>query len=673
MTPVSPEVAGRYQQLKVRVIQLSDAYHVHDAPLESDAIYDGLYRELEAIEASHPELIESDSPTQRVGGEPVSSLPEVAHVAPMLSLENSMDAIAAEAFVRSVAAELGLPETEVQFTREPKYDGASCDLKYVDGVFVQAVTRGNGETGEDVTAQVRTIRTVPMRVPGSFTGHVRGEVLMAKKDFADLNSRLAAAGEELYKNPRNAASGALRTLDPKITSTRRLTFFAYTLLEAEKYGFKDHGVALEHLKSLGFKVSTLFTRVNGVDGVLASFKDIEAVRDDLPYEIDGVVYKVAGFSQQTALGWNTRTPRFATAYKFPAEERPTLLEAIEVQVGRTGALTPVARLTTVFVGGVDVSNSTLHNEHQVRNIKGVREGDTVIIRRAGDVIPELVRPILELRPAASVEWSMPLGCPCCGSEVKFIIGKSKDAVGMHFCMAGTACPDQRQNRIIHYGSRLCMDIDSLGEGKVVDLIAEGCVSKISDLYSLDPAKLAEIKGWGKPSAAKLLKGVADSVGRPLRRFIFGLGIEGVGETTGKDLAKHFGTWAAFRAATEADLLAVDGVGEITAGSITAAFSDAVQSAEIDLLASIVNPEPEVKVEGGFLAGKTLVVTGTLPTLGRQEAKALIEKLGGKTSDAVSKKTFAVIAGADAGSKLAKASALELPVYDEAWLISLGDI
>lgn len=672
MTATADQVAPHYQQLKARVLELSNSYHVWDISLESDAVYDGLFRELELIEAAHPEFIEPDSPTQRVGGAPVPKLLPVAHSAPMLSIDNSMDAAAAEAFVRGVAGQLGVSPDTLEFTREPKYDGLSCALRFVDGVFTQAITRGDGETGEDVTAQVRTIKSVPMRVPGGFTGEIRGEVMMGKKEFETLNERLVAAGEEPYKNPRNAAAGALRTLDPKITASRRLTFYAYVLLDAPSYGYTKQSEVLAALRKLGFMVSALADVVVGIEGVLVSFEQVKSVRGDILFEIDGVVYKVNLFAQQDALGWNIRTPRFITAYKFPAEEKPTLLTAIDVQVGRTGALTPVARLQTIFVGGVEVSNSTLHNEHQVRNIKGVRVGDTVIMRRAGDVIPELVRPILELRPADSVEWSMPTNCPCCGSEVKFISG-GKDSVGGHYCMAGTSCPDQRLFRITHFGSRAGMDIESLGEGSAVDLINTGHISKISDLYSLDASKVAEIKGWAKTSAAKLVTGVANSVGRPLRRFIFALGIENVGEGTAKRLATHFGTWAALRAATYNDLVAIDDVGEITANSILGTFADEHAGPEIDLLASLVKPEPEVKVLGGPLAGKTLVATGTFPTLSRTEAKALIEKMGGKTSDSVSKKTFAVIAGEDAGSKLTKARDLEIPVHDEAWLLALDGI
>ncbi|KVP75293.1 hypothetical protein WJ96_05920 [Burkholderia ubonensis] len=668
-TVLDESLETRYQSLKQRVAALSHAYHVDDAPLESDAVYDGLFRSLQELEAEHPHLVTPDSPTQRVGGEPLKSLPTVRHNVPMLSIDNSMDAEAAEAFVRSVAEELGVSPDSLEFTREPKYDGLSCGLRYVDGLFVQAVTRGDGEEGEDVTAQVRTIKSVPLRLSKPVTGEVRGEVLMAKADFERLNERQRAAGEKEYANPRNAAAGSLRVLDPKITASRRLSFYAYQIVDARGHGFDGQDDTLEGLKRFGFKVSPLATVVKGVQGVLESFKEVAEVRDDLPFDIDGVVYKLAKFRQQEVLGWNNRTPRFATAYKFPAQERPTTLEAIDIQVGRTGKLTPVGRLTPVHVGGVKVTNVTLHNEHQVNNIKGVRVGDTVVVRRAGDVIPEIVRPLLELRPETTVEFKMPEHCPTCGSAVKFIEG-SEEGMGEHYCTGGTACPDQRLFRLAHFGSRGGMDIEGLGEGSVKDLLAAGLIEKASDLYTLDAAKVAEMDGWGTTSAAKLAAGIEASIGRPLRRFIFALGIESVGEGTAKRLAQHFGNWEDFCTATEAELLSVEDIGPITARSIIAAFEDEHFGPEMDLLAQLAKPVEEAKKAEGPLTGKTVVVTGTLPTLSREGAKALVEKLGGKASDSVSKKTYALVAGEGAGSKMTKAKEAGVPVYDESWLLAL---
>lgn len=667
---VDLSLAARHETLKREVTALAHAYYVDDAPTASDAVYDGLFRELQQLEAEHPELVTPDSPTQRVGGTPLQSLPTVKHTVPMLSIDNSMDAEEAEAFVRSVAQELNVDPESLVFTREPKYDGLSCGLRYVDGLFVQAVTRGDGTEGEDVTEQVRTIKTVPLRLARPLTCEVRGEVLMSKRDFEALNERQRAAGEKEYANPRNAAAGSLRVLDPKVTAARRLSFYAYQLVDARGHGYEGHDETLLDLKRLGFKVSGLFSVVKGVTGVLRSFKEVAEVRADLPFDIDGVVYKLASFRQQEVLGWKNRTPRFATAYKFPAEERPTVLEAIDIQVGRTGKLTPVGRLAPVHVGGVTVTNVTLHNEHQVNNIKGVRVGDTVIIRRAGDVIPELVRPLLELRPADSVEFRMPEQCPTCGSAVKFIEG-SEEGMGEHYCTGGTACPDQRLFRLTHFGSRGGLDIEGLGEGSVKDLLAAGLIEKASDLYSLDTTRVAAMDGWGETSARKLAAGIAASVGRPLRRFIFALGIESVGEGTAKRLAQHFGTWEEFCVATEAELLAVEDIGPITASAILAAFEDEHFGVEMDLLAQLAKPAEEAKKAEGPLTGKTVVVTGTLPSLSREQAKAIVEKLGGKPSDSVSKKTYALVAGEGAGSKLTKAKEAGVPVHDEGWLLALA--
>lgn len=664
-------LAEQYQNLVQRIEELDYHYHVLDAPLVSDEVYNGLFRALLDIEAANPDIVSPVSPTKRVGGKPIKALPTVKHAVPMLSIDNAMDAAEAEAFIRSVAQELGVAPDAVVLSREPKYDGASCSLRYENGVLVQAVTRGDGDEGEDVTAQVKTIRTIPLKLRTPLTCEVRGEVLMQKADFERLNERQRAAGEKEYANPRNAASGSLRLLDPAITAQRRLTFYAYTLVNADSYGYTTHPDAITALVDQGFRVSDLFKVVVGVDAVLASFQEVAEMRDGLPFEIDGVVYKVAQLAQQAALGWRTRTPRWAIAYKFPAQECPTVLEVIDVQVGRTGTLTPVGRLAPVRVGGVTVTNVTLHNEYQVNVVKGVRAGDTVIMRRAGDVIPELVRPMLELRPASSVPFSMPTSCPVCGSSVKFIPGSS-EGMGMHYCTGGTACPDQRLFRISHYGSRLMLDIEGLGEATVQVLLAEKLIENISDLYSLTADQLKDLKGWGLQSATNLVTEIHNTVGtRTLRRFIAALGIEGVGQGNAKLLAQHFSTWEAFRAATQAQLEAIEGIGEVTATSILDAFVDEHTGPEFDRLAVLVKPQPEAKKAEGPLSGKTIVVTGTLPTLSREQAKAMVEQLGGKTSDSVSKKTSAVVYGEAAGSKLTKAKDLDIPRYEEGWLLALA--
>ncbi|GBG14795.1 DNA ligase (NAD+) [Novimethylophilus kurashikiensis] len=655
-------IAVRYVTLKNTVIEYAHAYYVMDDPVVSDAVYDGLFRELQDMEAANPALISADSPTQRVGGTPAAYLPSVPHSAPMLSLGNSMDESSALSFATRVDAELGA-EAATEYTSEPKYDGASLALRYVEGWFTQAVTRGDGETGEDVTAQARTIRSIPLRLPNEFTGEVRGEAMITKKVFAELNAKALAAGEKELKNCRNAAAGSLRALDPRVTAARGLTFFAYVLVNAADYGFTTQSAVLDWFREAGFKVAPQARVVYGAEGIQQAFADMAAMRQDLPFDIDGVVFKVNRFDQQEHLGWNSREPRWATAYKFPAEERPTVVEAIDVQIGRTGAVTPVGRLRPVQVGGVTVSNVTLHNLEQVR-LKDVRVGDTVVMRRAGDVIPELVSVMTELRPIDSQDWEMPDACPCCGSPIIRIQSQ-------HFCTGGTSCPDQRLFRIAHFGSRKGMDIDGLGESSVEQLLDAGMVTKISDLYRLDAAEVAKLEGWGKVSAANLLTAIAESVGRPLRKFIYSLGIEGVGESTAKQLAQAFGTWEAFRAATEADLIALPDIGPITVAAIHGAFADPHTSVEFDRLAELVRPEAEQVIRAGdALSGKTVVITGTLPTLSREDAKAMVESLGGKASDSVSKKTYAVVAGEGAGSKLTKAQELGILVADEAWLLAL---
>lgn len=663
MTTQDSTIEARYTHLKNHVAELAYAYYVEDNPRVTDAVYDGLFRELQELEAQNPSLVAADSPTRRVGGAPVKGLSSVKHKVAMLSIDNAMNAEEAQAFVEGVAQELKVPAEKLVFTREPKYDGLSCSLHYVGGLLVQAVTRGDGESGEDVTAQVRTIHSVPLRLTSPVTCEVRGEVLMAKKDFDRLNERQREAGQKEYANCRNAAAGSLRVLDPKITAARRLSFYAYTLVDARAHGYDTQADAINALVDLGFKVSDLFTVVSGVEGVLKSFDEVAEVRADLPFDIDGVVYKLALFKEQEILGWNSRTPRWAIAYKFPAEERTTTLQDITVQVGRTGKITPVARLKPVAVGGVVVANVTLHNQDQVW-AKDVRIGDTVVVRRAGDVIPEILRSIPEVRPAGAVEWQMPTHCPVCGSH---IIQVQAD----HICTGGVACEAQRLYRITHYGSRLGMDIDGLGESTVQQLLDAKLVEKISDLYTLTVDQLKVLPGWGVTSATNLVEQIQKvTIGRPLRRFLFALGIELVGEGTAKRLAQHFGSWEEFCTATEAELLSVEDVGPMTVKSILGAFEDEHFSTEMDQLAQLAKPAEEAKSVEGPLTGKTLVVTGTLPSLSREAAKAMIEKLGGKTSDSVSKKTFALVAGEAAGSKLTKAQSLGVPVHDEGWLRAL---
>lgn len=657
--------AERVAALRAHVARLAHAYYVLDKPLVSDGEYDALYRDLERLEAEYPDLVTSDSPTQRVGGTPLKDFPSVTHRTPMLSLTDALEEERARRFAQSCADALGVGIEEVEYCSEDKYDGLAITLTYVDGLLHQAATRGDGETGEDVTAQVRTVKSVPLRLPEPLTIEVRGEMMMLDADFAKVNAELVAAGKDPLVNPRNSAAGSIRQLDPKVTATRRLTFFGYGMNGAEDHNFTDQLSVLDFLKSLGFRVSPNVQRVVGFEGIKAAFAAMGAKRKTLGWGIDGVVFKVANLEQQEQIGWVSRSPKWAIAYKFPPEEMPTELLAIDIQVGRTGAITPVGRLKPVFVGGVTVTNGTLHNLGQVR-LKDVRVGDTVIVRRAGDVIPEILRPMLERRPENSIPWEMPATCPECGSPLHQVGAE-------HFCTGGSRCPAQRLYRITHFASRLAMDIEGLGESTVATLLNEGFITQASDLYSLDTARLASRPGFGEQSAGNLAAAIAGTRGRPLPKFLFSLGIEGVGESTAKDLARAFGTWEAFAAATREALLAVPDVGEVTADSVLEFLQSPDTAQEAQRLASLIMPKAVEKTAVGVLTGKTLVLTGTLPTLSREAAKAMIEAAGGKVAGSVSKKTSVVVAGEAAGTKLDTAKALSIPVWDEAELLAqLGE-
>ena len=668
--PISPELPAmtpnssaseQIATLRSHVSRLAHAYYVLDAPLVTDGEYDALYRELERLEAQHPELVTADSPTQRVGGVPLKEFKAVTHRTPMLSLANAMDEGEARRFAQSCADALGIDVEAVEYCCEDKYDGLAITLTYDDGLLVRAATRGDGETGEEVTAQVRTVPSVPLRLPEPLTIEVRGEMMMLDADFAKVNAGLVAAGKSPLVNPRNGAAGAIRQLDPKVTASRRLTFFAYGINGAEDHAFTDQVSILDFLKTLGFRVSPNVKRVRGFEGIKTAFAEMSGKRKSLGWGIDGVVFKVANLEQQEQISWSHRTPKWAVAYKFPPDEMPTELLAIDIQVGRTGAVTPVARLKPVFVGGVTVTNVTLHNLGQVR-LKDVRVGDTVIVRRAGDVIPEIVGPLLERRPSGSSIWDMPANCPECGS-VLHAIGAE------HFCSGGSRCPAQRLYRIAHFASRLAMDIEGLGESTVSTLLNEGFITRASDLYSLDTDRLAARPGFGAVSTNNLASAIAGSRGRPLSKFLFALGIEGVGERSAKDLARAFGTWEAFAAASREELLAVPDVGEITAESILEFLQSPDTADEARRLAELIAPQPVERTAAGILTGKTLVLTGTLPTLSRESATAMIESAGGKVAGSVSKNTFCVVAGESAGTKLEKARALGIPVWDEAELLA----
>lgn len=657
---MQPDIAA--YNLKVdQLCRWSDAYYIHDAPSVPDAVYDQLFREVQAIEADNPAIARLDSPTRRVGGAPVKAFLPMDHGTPMLSLDNALNAEEANGFALRTAAALGKDPEDVRYTLEAKFDGASCSLVYENGLLVQAGTRGDGMVGEDVTTQVRTIRNVPLALRDKVSCKVRGEVLMTKAQFEKINAEREASGEKKLVNTRNAAAGSLRSLDPKVTAKRGLTFKAYSLLMED--GPSSQEGTLAWLKSQGFDICDETSVVQGASGIQAGFERMAALRASLPYDIDGVVFKVLDQADQDTLGFTSRLPKWAIAYKFPAEEQATTVEAIDVQVGRTGVLTPVARLRPIFVGGVTVTNVTLHNQDQVR-LKDIRVGDTVIVRRAGDVIPEIAGSIKENRPSEGLpEWEMPHLCPSCGAQV--IKVKSS-----HICTGGVSCPDQKLYRITHYGSRGCMDIDGLGESRVEQLIEAGLISTISDLYALTVDQVAQLEGMGLRSAQNLITAIAGSKGRGLSQFLAALGIEEVGSSTAKLLAQQFGTFDALLAATEADLVALRDVGPATAASVIAAFADPHFGQECRKLAAIVQPAAVAKVSEGPLTGKTVVLTGTLPSLSRDEAKAIIESLGGKAAGSVSKRTFAVVAGAEAGGKLAAAIELGIPVHDEAWLLAM---
>jgi DNA ligase (NAD+) len=654
-----PEV--RVADLRAKVSRLAHAYYVLDAPLVSDGEYDVLYRELLDLESRYPEFVTPDSPTQRVGGTPLKAFSSVSHRTPMLSLANAMNEDEARRFAQSCADALGMDVGAVEYCCEDKYDGLAITLTYENGLLVQAATRGDGEIGEEVSSQVRTVKTVPLRLPEPLTIEVRGEMMMLDADFARVNAELQAAGKDPLVNPRNAAAGAIRQLDPAVTASRRLTFFAYGINGAEDHAFTDQMSVLDFLKSLGFRVSPNVKRVIGFEGVKAAFADMSAKRKTLGWGIDGVVFKVSSIQQQEQIGWNHRTPKWAAAVKFPPEEMPTELLAIDIQVGRTGAITPVARLKPVFVGGVTVTNVTLHNLGQV-HLKDVRVGDTLIVRRAGDVVPEIVRPLIDRRPDNATPWGMPIGCPECGSPLHQIGAE-------HFCTGGSSCPAQRLYRIAHFASRLAMDIEGLGESTVATLLNEGFIARASDLYTLDTTRLAAWPGFGEQSARNLAIAIAGTQGRPLPKFLYALGIEGVGERTAKDLARAFGCWDAFAAASREALLAVPDVGEVTAESILEFLQSPDTAEEAHRLAGLIMPGSVEMAAAGALMGKTLVLTGSMPTLSREAATAMIEAAGGKVAGSVSKKTFAVVAGEAAGSKLEKAKALFIQIWDETELMT----
>ncbi|WP_137938061.1 NAD-dependent DNA ligase LigA [Chitinivorax sp. B] len=682
MIPFS--VNERAAELRVLLEYHNHRYYVLDDPEIPDAEYDKLFRELQGLEAQYPLLLTADSPTQRVGGAALAAFNSVTHRTPMLSLNNAFEAEDVEAFDRRIRETVGTDL--VDYEVGPKFDGLAINLTYENGMLTQAATRGDGLTGEDVTVNIRTIRNIPLKLATDTPPQrveIRGEVLMLKADFERLNREQEARGEKQFANPRNAAAGSLRQLDSKITASRRLSFFAYNLGEMQGGpSFEAQSAIMDWLQSLHLPVCELRQKVSGPQGLLQYYNTIGSQRSNLPFDIDGVVYKVDSLSYQRTLGFVSRAPRFAVAHKYPAEEAMTTVEAIDVQVGRTGALTPVARLKPVFVGGVTVTNATLHNEDEIRR-KDVRVGDTVVVRRAGDVIPEVARVIIERRPYRVVAGSdlfsvsqepvhppfeMLKACPVCGSHV---IKEDGEAVSR--CSGGLFCSAQRKQALIHFAQRRAMDIEGLGDKLVEQVVDVGLVRTPADLYKLGLVKLAELDRMAEKSASNLLAAIDKSRFTTLPRFIYALGIRNVGESTAKDLAKHFGQIDTLMSATYNQLLLVPDVGPVVAQSILDFFGEPHNVEVVEQLraAGVTWPdiEPRTMANSPF-AGKTFVLTGTLPTLSRDGAKAMIEAVGGKAAGSVSKKTDYVVAGADAGSKLAKAQELGITILDEAGLQAL---
>jgi DNA ligase (NAD+) len=670
-----PDAAvARATQLREALERANHQYYVLDAPSLPDAEYDRLFRELQALESRHPELVTPDSPTQRVGGRVLDGLEPVRHNVPMLSIRTETGGDdGAAVFDARVRRELGLDAAAppVEYAAELKFDGVAISLRYEDGVLARAATRGDGETGEDVTQNVRTIRSIPLKLRGDPPPvlEARGEIYMNRVDFNRFNDAQAAAGAKTFVNPRNAAAGSVRQLDPGATARRPLSFSAHGLGEVRGWDLPArHSEVLDALGSMGLPVSGERAVAAGAEGLIAYYRKVGDRRDGLPFDIDGVIYKVNSLELQRRLGFVTREPRWAVAHKYPAQEQMTELLGIEVQVGRTGALTPVARLKPVFVGGVTVTNATLHNEDEVRR-KDVRIGDTVIVRRAGDVIPEVVGVVPERRPADAVEFRMPEACPVCGSRVERPEGEAATR-----CTAGLYCPAQRKQAILHFASRRAMDIDGLGEKLVDQLVEKEIVRTPADLYRLDVDTLAGLDRMADKSAANLVKAIQDSKRPALGRMIYSLGIRNVGETTARDLGRHFGTLEALMAADEETLQRVPDVGPVVAQSIAHFFTEPHNRKVVeDLSAAGVHAERmEAPPPGSMspVSGRSFVLTGTLPGLTREEAKSRIEAQGGRVMGSVSKKTDYVVAGADPGSKHEKAQKLGVAVLDEAGLLKL---
>ena len=674
MTQLNTLLADLRKQLN----EHSYRYYVLDDPSLPDVEYDRLFRKLQELEAEHPELITQDSPTQRVGAAPLSDFPSITHQLPMLSLGNVFDREGLKAFVKRVERELTdlgrATESEtLEFCCEPKLDGLAVSLIYQQGQLIQGVTRGDGQTGEGITENLKTLRSIPLSLRSTNNQplpellEVRGEVYMPRAAFEAMNNQARAAGEKIFANPRNAAAGSLRQLDSRITATRPLEFTAYQIARlSEDFAVASHYQAMQLLKSWGFKISPDLKLVKGYTGLQNFCDELAAKRDQLPYDIDGAVLKINDLRLQAELGFRAREPRWATSFKYPAQEEITQLLDVEFQVGRTGAITPVARLKPVQVAGVTVSNATLHNMDEVARL-GVQIGDTVIIRRAGDVIPQIVRVVIEQRPETTQCITMPDCCPVCGSHVERAEGEA-----VYRCTGGLYCPAQRKEAIKHFASRKALDIEGLGVKLIEQLVEKSLIKTPADLYNLKVDQLASLERMAKKSAENLLDALQKSKQTTLARFIYALGIREVGEATATNLARYFGQLDNLKKASVEQLLEVDDVGPIVAQHIYAFFNEPHNLTTLDdLLAQGIRwPETEVKREDLPLVGQTWVLTGSMQSLTRDQAKERLEALGAKVSGSVSKKTSQLVAGEAAGTKLTKAESLGVPIMDEQQLLAL---
>ena len=664
-------IKKKIQELIEKINLFDYQYYVLDNPSISDFEYDNFFKLLVDLEEKNPEFIQPDSPTQRVGGKALETFQSITHRQAMLSLNNAFEDEELIAFDKRIRDAIGIDE--VEYAVEPKFDGLAITLTYEHGIFVQGATRGDGYTGENVTHNLKTIRSIPTKLnhpnPPKIL-EVRGEVLMLKKDFELLNQTQESLGEKKFANPRNAAAGSLRQLDPRITAKRPLTFFSYGLGVCEpNFNLKTHTDTIKLLKQFNLPISDLSVSVKGVKGLKKFYEKILKIRDSLTYEIDGVVYKVNSFNYQNELGFVSRAPRWAIAHKFPAEEALTEILDINVQVGRTGAITPVARLKPIFVGGVTVTNATLHNEDEMIR-KDVHIGDIVSVRRAGDVIPEIVRVLIDKRPKAIKKFKMPTACPECGSP---LIRLDDEAVIR--CSGGLICPAQQKQSIIHFASRKAMDIEGLGDKSVEQLVSVGLIHELPDIYKLEIEQLINLERMAQKSAQNLLNAIKKSKNTTLSRFIYALGIRNVGESTAKDLASFYGDLDEIMKQTEDSLQLVPDVGPTVAKSISDFFK---QNKNRELIQSLrklgVNwPKHDIKKSiSGIFVAKTFVLTGTLPSMSREEAKSIIEMNGGKVAGSVSKKTDYVVAGSDAGSKLTTAQELGIKVISQDELLKLLD-